>query len=199
MARFELRFGSVVVVIAVAMLFLPRPVFADTYQIFDMGGPRVIYGIDTAGDVVIFDPASDCDIFDHPCYDHFHMGAIISFSTVPPALNYDNGTPCSPSLPPGTVISHGVCNGAREAFGEVSPLLGLYTGPDPVADFVSGGVVNFIIMNASGDIAWSSPNGDMEAYNLTAHAPEPNTLMLLATGTLGALGALRRRVVKART
>jgi hypothetical protein len=51
-------------------------------------------------------------------------------------------------------------------------------------------------MNSSGDIAWSSPEGDMEAYDLTSHiTPEPSTLVLLSSGLLVMGGILRRRFV----
>jgi hypothetical protein len=184
-------------IIAAVISLLPAAAGADTYHIFDLGtaGFRTIYGIDTAGDVVIFDRASECDIHENPCYFHFHLGTVISFGTVPPALNYDNGTPCTPALPPGTVISHGVCNGALDAYGEVSPQLGLFAN----GNFVTGGPVTFLVMNGSGDIAWSDGSDNSEAYDLTAHVPEPNTLMLLATGVLSALGMSRRRFTQIAT
>lgn len=48
-------------------------------------------------------------------------------------------------------------------------------------------------MNGSGDIAWSDGFDNSEAYDLTAHVPEPGTLVMLATGLLGAGVTLRRR------
>jgi hypothetical protein len=116
-----------------AMLFLhSAAALADTYQIFDLGGPRQIYGIDSTSDIVIFDTGSSCDVHDNPCYDLFHQGTVISFSDTAPMLNYDDGTPCTPALPPGFVVSVAVCNGGREAFGETSPLVGLFTGSTPL-------------------------------------------------------------------
>lgn len=188
----NLRVRAAMLSVAAVLFFLPAVAVADTYQIFDLGtAGRTIYGIDTTGDVVIFDPAGSCDVHDNPCYDLFHQGHVISFGTTPPALNYDNGTPCSPTLPPGTVISHGVCNGALDAYGEVSPQLGLFTN----GNFVNGGPVTFLVMNGIGDIAWSDGSDNFEAYNLTAHVPEPNTLVMLTTGLLGAGVTLRRRLI----
>jgi hypothetical protein len=177
-------------VAGIAMLFLlPAVTLADTYQIFDLGSPRPFYGIDTGGDVVVFDQTSSCNAQDAGCYERFHLGAIISFTLNPPLLDYDNGTPCTPALPSSTVISHGVCNGGRVAYGEVSPQLGLFVG----SDFLHGGPVTALLMNGSGDIAWSDGGDNFEAYNLTAHAPEPNTLVLFFTGALSGAVALRRR------
>jgi hypothetical protein len=75
---------------------------------------------------------------------------------------------------------------------------GLFTGSDPVADFLFGGSVDAIVMNALGDIAWTDGRDEYNwvAMDLTSRSvPEPNTLVLLATGVLGAAGALRRRLV----
>ena len=183
------RLIVVAICVAIALFIVPVTAVADTYQFFDLGTARPIFGIDTTGDVVIVNPSGGCDIFDNPCYLQFHQGVVISFGTTPPALDYDNGTPCTPALPPGTVISHGVCNGSLFAYGEVSPQLGLFAG----TGFVHDGPVTFLVMNGVGDIAWSDGNDNTEAYDLTAHAPEPNTLTLFVIGGVGALGAIRRR------
>jgi hypothetical protein len=182
------RLVVVTICVAIALFLVPATAIADTYQFFDLGTARPIYGIDTSGDVVIVAPGS-CGMFDNPCYLQFHQGVVISIEPTPPALDYDNGTPCTPVLPPGTVISHGVCNGSLFAYGEVSPQLGLFAG----TGFVHDGPVTFLVMNGSGDIAWSDGNDNTEAYDLTAHAPEPNTLTLFVIGAIGGVEAVRRR------
>jgi hypothetical protein len=67
---------------------------------------------------------------------------------------------------------------------------------DLIALFPGGpGLAPFAI-NSSGDIVFRfGQDGIREAYDVTGHIPEPSTLVLLATGVLGAAGALRRGFV----
>ena len=180
------RFPLIVSILAASLFSISASAFADSYQIFDMGGSGPIFGIDTLGDIVIFSPINSCDVNDNPCYFRFREGQIISFSTVAPQLNYDNGTPCVPNVPGNVNVSAGVCNNGREAFGATFPSVsGVFTGPDPVGDFIAGGSVKAIVLNARGDIAWTNQEGDsLEALDLDTQVPEPNTLSLLATGLL---------------
>jgi hypothetical protein len=80
----------------------------------------------------------------------------------------------------------------------------VFTGPDPVADLLNGSVQSGVsaafapLLNASGDVAWIDPYVEdiFEAVDLTPNVvPEPRTLVLLATGVLGAAGTFRRRLV----
>lgn len=186
-------------ILTISLFSLSASAFADSYQIFDMGGAGPIFGIDNLGDVVIYSPANSCDVNDNPCYFRFREGAIISFSAGVPQLNYDNGTPCLPSVPGNVTVSVGVCNNSLEAFGATFPLVsGVFTGPDPIADFVAAGSVKAIVLNARGDIAWTNQEGDsFEALDLDTQVPEPNTFSLTVTGLLG-LG-LATRLMQFRT
>jgi hypothetical protein len=183
------------------LLGLPQRAFADSYQIYDLGSSaRSIYGLTAQGLVVIFDPTSSCDVLDNPCYSLLGPGAPIYFGITPPAVTYDNGTPCSPTMPVGMTLTVGVCNGGREALGATfGSVAGLFRGTDPFTDLLNAGAVRRVMMNASGDIAWSGDasaagDGNYLAYNLTAHSPEPSSLILLVTGSLRVVGMVRRRI-----
>jgi len=193
---FSRLWSNVAIPVVVAVLFaLSVSAHADTYQIFNLGvaNSNSVYGIDAAGDVVIRG-SSFCGVFGY-CYKTYTDGVLSSVSATAPSLDYDNGTACKPVVEAGK----GACNNGREAFGaNFDSMHGLFTGPDPAADFLFGGSVDAIVMNSFGDIAWTDGRDEYNwvAMDLTSHAvPEPNTLMLFATGVLGAAGALRRRLV----
>ena len=210
MTPHKLLSRAAILAIAVVLFTFPISARADTYQILALqtDNNHNLFGIDTAGDVVISTGSSDCLPLGSAvafCYETFVGGVLSSLSTTIPSLAFDNGTPCVPSLPLGVfAFIHGVCNNGREAFesgpqGSGSPPAGLYTGPDPVADFLHGPIADTIFMNASGDIAFSDSLQEeiYETVDLTTDAtPEPSTLVLMTTGLLGAAGAARRRFVR---
>ncbi len=206
MASSKLISRAAILAVAVVLFTLPVSARADTYQILALqtDNNHDLFGIDTAGDVVISAGLNDCQalgpLVDF-CYETFIGGVLSSLSATIPSLAYDDGTPCVPSLPPGVFeFLHGVCNNGREAFQSGisgSAPEGLYTGP-AVANFLHGPIADSIVMNASGDIAFADSLNEeiFEAVDLSTDVtPEPSTLVLLATGVLGA-GALRRRFVR---
>jgi hypothetical protein len=72
----------------------------------------------------------------------------------------------------------------------------MFTGPDPVADFLHPGSGDGIFINAIGDIAWIDGQDEtiFEAVDLTSReTPEPSTFALLGTGILGLAGGARRK------
>jgi hypothetical protein len=172
------------------------PAHADTYAIFNIGNANEggVLGIDDMGTVVV---TAHCLLGN--CYNVFTEG-IFSYQTYDlPALNFDDGIPCKP-VPQSL---RGACNNGHIAFfGEFDypsgaiQRIGMFTGPDPVTDFLHGGSGDRIIINAIGDIAWidGADETNWEAVDLTSReAPEPSTFALLGTGILGFASMARRK------
>ena len=203
--KFDLSLSAAILVITASLLGAPASALADTYQVFDLGGAnsRNIYGIDGAGTVVVSNAVCPVGNF-NPCYQTYLNGVSTSgFLLAAPSLVYDNGSPCAPSLPAGSVVFNGACNNGREVFGALfsSPLVqGVFIGTDPVADFFHSGSANKIALNASGDFAWTDGLAEelFAAEDLTtdSQVPEPSSMLLLGTGVLAGAGVLRRRLAR---
>lgn len=195
MHTFRHRFSVVSILIAVAMFLTAPTAHADTYQIFDLGDANGynLVGIDTSGTVVIEDALSSI-------YSTLVDGMSISDSSILPVLDYDNGTSCTPALSSGmTVVGRAVCNGGYEVLGGeyLGTDRGIYTGPAP-ADFLQSGTVDTLLLNSSGDFAWTDGRDEenFEAIDLTSdQVPEPTSLFLVGTGLLAGLGSMRRRLL----
>lgn len=204
------------IVIAAAMFLASSTAHADTYQIYLLkkageGPADILYpvGITDSGLVVAFVDPVDCNGTPGHCYETFYNGLLLSKSLTDPDLGYDNGTECVPNAPTGVYISDSVCNNGREIYGigeDSAPYNGVYysgifNGPDLAADFVTGAVNPYFVLNASGDFAYIS--GDIggsdgalyEAIDLTSRqVPEPKSIYLFGTGLFAAAGIMRRRI-----
>jgi hypothetical protein len=182
---------SASIAIAVVLLILCSTAHADTYQIFDLGDDngQDIVGIDASGTVVTFN---------NSLYMYFveTAGGAVYGSTIDPGLTYDNGTPCSPVLSAGmSVLGRASCNNGYEVFGGdyLDANRGLYTGPAP-NDFLQSGSVDILVLNSSGDFAWSDGRDEENflAIDLSSQTPEPDSILLLGTGLIAAAGMRRR-------
>ena len=189
-------------------LSLRSQAHADTYELFqftDYNGAGPVLGIDNSGEALYRSPCFDTTF---SCYSVFQpFGPGYSSPTLPPVAFNMGGASANSPCPVNPLASFGLCNNGYEAYW-ISPaiggqLAGVYGGP--IADVQRFQTTNpanstFFHLDSFGDLAWT--DGQLEenflAYNLTAHeAPEPATLVLLATGLILLAAIARRRLIRA--
>ena len=104
------RLSTLVALLTVALFLVPKASHADTYTILDLGtaNGRNIYGVDTAGDVVITQ-SFGCGFKSFTCYVTYDDGVAGTPSSSAPDLVYDDGTPCS-TTPAGFSAFKTACN-----------------------------------------------------------------------------------------
>jgi hypothetical protein len=184
--------------------------FADSYTIYQVSsknsGNVDNIGLTDSGSLttLIFggSPSS-------PTYSTFTPPSTTTTSPTLPALTFDNGSACTPTVSGVTGVSQGKCNNGVAVFSAFSgasvfsnlylleagmPLQLLYTGP-----------VDNVLLDANGDIAFVGLNGTDKDTNFlyyddtsrAAVTPEPSSLILLLTGGLGTAALWRRRLRQA--
>ena len=181
--------------LAATPFLVPARVQADTYKIIDLGNDngRPIAGIDTLGEVVIFNGFS----MDYLTYAN---GVLVNTTSTLPNLTYDNGTPCS--VPPGFVAAQAskvICNNGRTGFGSRFNTNGdpdgVYTGPPSSLTFFDpSGSTDLAFLNSSGDFAWSDGVHEENFEAIDLSIPEPSSLVLVGTGCLSLFCLLRRKL-----
>jgi hypothetical protein len=195
--------SSAVTVIAIALICSARPAYADSYTIYDLGdsNARGIYGMGTTGDVVVFQES--CGVFGPSCYVTYANGVAVSESSTKPSLTYDDGTPCA-STPTGFNASKKTCNNGLIGLGSLynpnGDPNGVYVGSGDNLQLLHGGSADQVFLNSLGDFAWTDGNSDeiFEAVDSSRSAatPEPGTLLLVATGLLTFMAAVRRKALR---
>jgi hypothetical protein len=186
-----------VALVAFALLLAPNPAHADSYTIFDLGDAngRGIEGIDKTGDVVIF--GLECGAI-FPCYTTYVDGHAADPGPSVPDLVYDDGTPCT-STPAGFNAGKTVCNhgyiGLGTLFNPNGKSGGTYTGSGNNLQFLHTGSADQVFLNSIGDFAWTDGRDEeiFEAIDNTTATPEPGSLLLVATGLLCFVAAVRRK------
>ncbi len=211
-----LLLGKSRLALATALAILPltqAPALADTYQITFVlhTQDEAFVGIDDAGDYVvnltngisISGPPGPCGAGASTCFETVYSGSSTPvYTTTAPILTYDNGTPCAPTLFSGLTPQKGVCNNGHTVVGGMggaTDSFGVWDGPDPIADLLLfGATFDGGYMNASGDVVFIDGHDDelIAATDLSSPRPipEPGGLLLLGTGFLSFIGAIRRRI-----
>ena len=207
--------GAVVVVMAI-LLGSARPALADSYTIFDLGNDNGhgIYGIDTAGDVVVWG-GNGCGMSASTCYVTYTNGIATSDSSTAPDLVYDDGTSCG-STPAGFNASKKVCNNGWIGLGTLynpnGQPNGVYVGSGSDLQFLHGGSADQVFLNSLGDFAWTDGQSEemfvaivnsaplLQARSALfqddfdpASTPEPRSLLLVGIGLLFFMAAVRRK------
>jgi hypothetical protein len=211
---------------ASVFLFGVMSAFADSYSVNVVAYTQNenFYGIDTAGDFAVnvsnslVSASSSCGgvLGASQCFATYYVGQEDPvFTTSAPSLAWDNGSSCAS----GTLS--GVCNKGHQLLGGyLDDTRGIWTGTDPLTDYLTGGTFDGGFMNARGDAVFingatdtlmsvvDTPN--LPAFNFfdaklqvsnPAPVPEPASVWLVGMGLMVScmVSVKRRRNFKVRS
>jgi hypothetical protein len=204
----NLRASVAMTTLAIFFLIAARPAPADVIL---MSQSDSFLGIDAKGDFVVTfgNPFANPCGGDGSCFATYYVGQSSPvLSTSPPALTYDNGSPCTPIVPRGMVVSNAVCNSGHEIYGgEYFPpvpnpnlpndgeIRGIWFGPNLMTDYLGPESFDGGFINSRGDAVFiDGLDNTLDAvFGLPpVPTPEPGSLILFGTGCLALLGRLRR-------
>ncbi len=200
--------SSAACLVITLLLIAARPALADSYTVgvVLMTQSENFYGIDSNGDFVV---NGRCGVDEDLCYVTYYIGQSTPVVyTSPPALQYDDGSKCTPIVSSNMFPLNAVCNNGHEIFnGEYDPnfpssngaIQGVWTGPNPTTDYLESGSFDGGFINSRGDAVFINGRHDTLdfAFDLTtASVPEPSSPILVSTGCLLFLLVTRLKMIR---
>lgn len=206
-----------VILTASIFLFSVLAAFGDTFTVNVVANTQneSFVGIDAAGNFAVnvsnslILPTSSCGgvLGASTCFATYYVGQSVPvYSTVAPALNWDNGTACTAG------VLSGVCNNGHQLLGGfLGNVKGVWTGEDPVNDFLMFGSFDGGFINSLGDAVFINGSNDtlvsvvdtpsaapFDFFDAKvpgpAPVPEPASVWLVGLGMMVSALTLRKRL-----
>lgn len=211
-----------IVLAASVFLFGVLSAFADSYSVNVVAYTQSenFYGIDAAGDFVVNvsnslnSPSSSCGGVSgaSQCFETYYAGQLSPvFSTTAPSLSWDNGSACRSGA------LSGVCNNGHELLGGyLGDIRGVWTGTDPLTDYLTGGSFDGGFINGLGDAVFIDGANDtlvsvlktpsFAAFDFfdaktnvsipgSSPVPEPASIWMVGPGLMASALLVRRRAL----